>query len=82
MGLPVLDILHTVAQQKESGIILNEFSADSNNIIIKGNAGSFEDVDSLKNKLLPVFKGVKVIDSDTGLDKKIEFTIIMQEKDA
>jgi type II secretory pathway component PulL len=82
MGVPVLDILHTIAERKKSGITLNEFNADGNNIIIKGTAVSFEDVDSLKNELLTVFQGVKVMDSGAGVGSEINFTIMMREKDA
>ena len=82
MGLPILDILRRVAERKSSGITLNEFNADGNNIIIKGTAGSFEDVDSLKNELSTVFQGVKVMDSGAGVGSEINFTIMMQEKDA
>ncbi len=82
MGVPVLNILRQVAKKKRNGITLNEFNADGNNIIIKGTAVSFEDVDSLKNELLTVFRGVKVMDSGTGVGSEINFTIIMQEKNA
>lgn len=82
MGVPVLDILRIVAELKNSGITLNEFTANSNNIIIKGTAGSFEDVDSLKNELSTVFQGVKVMDSGASVSSEINFTIMMQEKDA
>ena len=82
MGVPALDILQTLAKQKGSGITLNEFNADASNIIIKGTAGSFKDVDSLKNDLSAVFERVKVMDSDAGVDSKINFTIMMQERDS
>ena len=82
MGLPILDILRRVAERKSSDITLNEFTADDNNIIIKGTAGSFEDVDSLKDALLTVFHKVKVMDSDAGVGSEITFTIMIQEKDA
>ena len=82
MGIPVLDILRAVAERKSSGITLNEFNANANNIILKGTAGSFENVDSLKNNLSTLFQGVKVMDSDAGAGDKINFTVMMQEKDA
>jgi type II secretory pathway component PulL len=82
MGLPLLDILRRVAERKSSDITLNEFKANDNNIIIKGTAGSFEDVDSLKDDLLTVFHKVKVMDSDASVGNEITFTIMMQEKDA
>ena len=82
MGVPVLDLLRKIAERNSSGVTLNEFTADEKNIIIKGTAESFENVDSLKNKLLTVFQGVKVMDSGTGAGNEINFTIIMQGKDA
>ncbi len=82
MGLPVLDILRKVAELKSSGITLNEFNANGNNIIIKGTAGSFENVDSQKNELSTVFQGVKVMDSGAGVGNEINFTIMMREEDA
>ena len=82
MGVPVLDLLRKIAERNSSGVTLNEFNADGNNVIIKGTARSFEDVDLLKNDLLTIFQEVKVMDSGTGADNLINFTIIMQEKDA
>ncbi|GBD95471.1 MAG TPA: hypothetical protein ENG83_02630 [Nitrospirae bacterium] len=79
-GIRTLDILRDIALHKHKNITLREFSADGKNIIIKGAAKSFEDVESLKNSLAPVFRGVKVTDSSATADKKINFTIIMQEK--
>ncbi|HDH52930.1 MAG TPA: hypothetical protein ENH24_00405, partial [Nitrospirae bacterium] len=52
-GIPVLDILRNIALHKHKNITLREFSADGKNIIIKGTAKSFEDVESLKNSLAP-----------------------------
>ncbi len=79
-GIPLLDILRSIAAIKNSGITLYEFSEDGMNLMIKGAAGSFEEVEALKNSLSTEFKGVKVMDSGTSADKKISFTIIMQEK--
>ncbi len=82
-SISVLDILQEIASQKEiSGINLHEFSADGKNVIIKGTANSFEDVESFKNALSQSFQNAKVTDSDSTVDKKINFTIIMQEKTA
>ena len=82
-GIPALDILYDIASGKDiKGITLHEFTADGKNIIIKGTAGSFEDVESLKNTLSTVFRNAKVTDSGATADKKIGFTIIMQEKTA
>ncbi len=80
-GIPVLDILRTIAVNKNNdNITLYEFSADGKNILIKGIATSFEDVESLKKNLASAFHKVKVMSSDATADKKINFTIIMQEK--
>ncbi len=81
-GIPVIDILRDIALQKSRDITLHEFNADGKNIIMKGAARSFEDVESLKDTLSSFFKQVKVTDSDAAADKKINFTIIMQEKTA
>lgn len=82
IGLPVLDILRTIAERKDNGITLNEFTADSDKIVIKGIAGSFENVDSLKSALSTVFRGVKVMDSGAGAGSEINFTIMMQDMEA
>jgi type II secretory pathway component PulL len=79
-GIPVLDSLRDIALQKKRRITLHEFNADGKNIIIKGAAESFEDVESLKNTLMSGFKGVKVIESATSADNKIIFTILMQDR--
>ena len=82
-GIPALDIMRHIASSKNiKGITLDELSADGKNVIIKGTAASFEDVESLKNALSSVFRNAKVTDSGATADKKIGFTIIMQEKTA
>ena len=81
-GIPVLDILNNIANLKSRNIILNEFNADGKNLILKGTASSFEEVDSFRNGLTVPFEGVKILNSDATADKKINFTIIMQEKTA
>jgi len=81
-GVPVLDIMKDIAEQNTDNITLNEFNADGKNIIIKGTANSFEDVEALKNRIAALYKEVKVTDSGATADKKINFTIVMQEKSA
>lgn len=81
-GIAVLDILLNLAVHKDNKIMLGEFSADGKNLIIKGSAESFEDVESFKNTLASEFGDVKVMDSETSADGKIIFSIIMQEKAA
>ncbi len=81
-GVPVLDILRDIALRKNSSITLHEFSADGKNIVVKGTADTFEDVESLKNSLASGFQGVRVSESGASADKKINFTIIMREKTA
>ena len=79
-GTPVLDILQSIANLKNRNIILHEFSADENNITVKGSAASFEEVESFKTALSSGFENAKVSDSSASADKKINFTIIMKEK--
>ena len=79
-GTPVLDIMLDIANLKNKNITLEEFSASEKNILIKGTAASFENVDSFKNSLSNSFTEVKVIGSKASPDKKIRFSIIMKEK--
>ncbi|MEW6602230.1 MAG: PilN domain-containing protein, partial [Nitrospirota bacterium] len=81
-GVQVLDIMKNIAEQNNRKVTLNEFSADGKNIIIKGTADSFEDVEALKNNIASLYREVRVTDSGATADKKINFTIIMQEKTA
>jgi type II secretory pathway component PulL len=81
-GVPVLDIMKDIAEQNNNNVTLHEFNADGKNIIIKGTANSFEDVEALKNNIATFYKEVKVTDSGATADKKINFTIVMQEKTA
>jgi len=81
-GIPVLDILSDIAGREKENITLREFSSDGKNIKIKGNAVSFENVEAFKNSLSSSFLNVKVVDSSSTADNKIDFTIIMQEKTA
>ncbi len=79
-GIPVLEILLKISHVEKESITLNEFNVDGENILIKGSALSFENVDSFKNMLSSSFSEVKVIDSMSSPDKKISFSIIMREK--
>jgi type II secretory pathway component PulL len=79
-GIPVLDILRRVAENSGKDVTLNEFNADGKNIVLKGTAKSFEDVESVKNMLSSAFESVRVTKSSADTDKKIGFTIVMKEK--
>jgi type II secretory pathway component PulL len=79
-GIPVLDILNNIANLNNRMAVLNEFSSDGKNLIMKGTASSFEQVDQLRNALSASFDAVKVVNSDATADKKINFTLLMQEK--
>ena len=79
-GIPVLDILNIIAVHKNISYTLYEFNADKNNLIIKGTARSFKDVEALKDTLSSKFQDVKVADSGATAEKKINFTIVMKEK--
>ena len=79
-GIPVLDVLQVLASNKDNSITLHEFNADGKNIIIKGTAESFENIESLESSMSADFQGVKVTDSKATADKKIIFTIVMQDK--
>ena len=79
-GVPVLDIMLNISNHNNSDITLNELKLDEQNIIIKGAALSFENVDEFKNSLSLSFEDVRVIDSKASPDKKINFSIIMGDK--
>lgn len=79
-GVPILEMLLDIAKQGNQNVTLHEFNSDANNIIIKGTASSFEDVETMRNSLSAKFKTVKVMDSSATADKKINFTIVMQER--
>ncbi len=81
-GIPVLDILLKISNIKKGNIILKEFNIDGDKILVKGTALSFENVDSFKNVLSPLFKDVRVIDSKSFSDNKIGFSIIMKGYDS
>ena len=81
-GIPVLDIVRNISLQNSRKVTLHEFNADGKNLILKGTAKTFEDVESLKNTLASHFKDVNVTDSGATADKKINFTLVMQERGA
>jgi type II secretory pathway component PulL len=78
-GIPALDILLNIATYKNKDITLTEFNTDEENIIIKGTALSFENVDAFKNTLSSSFAEVRVMDSRASPDRKISFSIIMKD---
>jgi len=79
-GMPVLEMLLSISNSVSKDITLNEFNTDKENILIKGTALSFENVDTLKNALSSSFADVRIVDSKSLLDNKINFSIIMKEK--
>jgi type II secretory pathway component PulL len=81
-GIPVLDILLDIANHKQKDMLINECNLEENNIIIKGTALTFEHVDTFKNVLQSSYADVRVVDSKSSPDKKIDFTIIMKRQTA
>ncbi len=79
-GISMLDILSEVAIRNNRTATLLELNADGKKITVKGTAGSFEDVESIKNSFAKVFSKVKVTDSSSGADKKVDFTMQMLEE--
>jgi type II secretory pathway component PulL len=79
-GVPVTDILLNIALVDNKNITLDEVHAGTQNILMKGTALSFEDVDMFKKALLSSFKDIKVADSTSAPDNKISFSITMREK--
>ena len=79
-GISMLDILLDVALKNDRVATFSELHADGKNISVKGTAGSFEDVESIKNSFATSFSKVKVTDSSSGADKKVAFTMQMLEK--
>ena len=80
-GTPVLDVLLNIANLKDKDITLSEFDSEGGNILLKGTARTFENVDSFKNTLSSLFSEVRVIDSKASPDKKINFSITMKVHD-
>ncbi|MBI4686823.1 MAG: hypothetical protein HY756_03460 [Nitrospirae bacterium] len=78
-GISSLDLLLSIANLKKDAV-LYEFNADGKNIILKGTAQSFEGVDSLGSSLSSSFMDVRITDSKTSFDRKINFTIVMRER--
>ena len=56
-GVPVLDIMKDIAEQNIKNVTLHEFNADGKNIVLKGTANSFEDVEALKNNIAAFYAG-------------------------
>jgi type II secretory pathway component PulL len=79
-GVPVLNILRTLAGVERGDIILREFNADEKNIIVKGSSPSFEEVESYRNILSSFFDEVRITDSKTSADEDIIFSIAMKGK--
>jgi type II secretory pathway component PulL len=78
-GIPVLDIMRSISMNKNNRVQLYELNADGKNIVIKGIASSFEDVESFKDALANIFDNVKVSDSSAASDKKIDCTMLLKE---
>ena len=79
-GIPLLEILREIATRNSNNVTLSEFSVDGKSIFIRGTAESFQAVESLKTGYSHTFGGVKVMNSETTSDNKINFTIVMQDK--
>jgi type II secretory pathway component PulL len=79
-GIPVLDIIREIANLKNKDIRIRECKLDEQNIVLKGTALSFENVDSFKTALQDSFSEVRVTDSKSSPDRKIVFSIAMKEE--
>lgn len=79
-GLDVLNTLRNIASLKNNSIILHEFNADEINILIKGTAGSFEEVESYKSSLTISFDDIRITDSKASTDKNVSFSMVMKGK--
>ncbi len=79
-GIPLLNVMKEVSLKINRKATLIEFNSDGSNIVLKGVASSFEDVEALKDSLSSSFENVKVTSSKATKDEKIDFTIIMKEK--
>jgi len=69
------------AKGETRSIRLDEFRNDSDGILIKGTAHTFEDVEALRNRLSFFYDDVRVLDSALSIDKKVNFTIMMKERE-
>ncbi len=79
VGIRALDILKDVTLKSNGKAKLNEFNSDGINILLRGTAKSFDDVEVLKNTLSSSYNSVKVSNSKSTADNKIDFTIIMKD---
>jgi type II secretory pathway component PulL len=80
VGIPTLDILKDITLRSNRKVTLSEFNADGNTILLRGTAKSFEDVEAVKNNMSSSYSNVKVTNSKSTADKKIDFTIIMKDR--
>jgi type II secretory pathway component PulL len=78
-GIPALEILMKISTAEHKGIILNELTAESGSIIIKGKAGSFEQIDRMKSALAGIFGSAKVLESNAAVDGKVDFSVLIKE---
>jgi type II secretory pathway component PulL len=80
IGVDPLDVLLKLSRVERQSVVLNEISADKDNISMKGEAPSLSDVQQLKDRLDGLFSGVEISDSKSSAQGKMLFTITARGK--
>lgn len=82
VGIPVLDILRSIAETMKTGIRLYEFNVGKENILIRGTATGFQEVEIFRDSLSGVFDEVNITDSKSSPDRSVSFSMVMRSREA
>ncbi len=80
IGVSPLDLLLNLSRVDRQGIVFNEITLDSENIILKGEAPSLGDVQQIQDRLNPVFADVTISDSKASAQGRMLFTMTAKGK--
>jgi type II secretory pathway component PulL len=80
IGISPLNLLLDLSGIERGAVVFNEISMDKGRITLRGEAGSFSDVQKIKEDLTNVLSDVNISGSKTSVQGRVLFTIMAQEK--
>jgi len=80
IGISPLNFLLELSRIPRGGITFNEITMDRGKIILKGEAGSFTDIQQMRDTLGGILTDIDISDSKALTGGKVSFTITAMEK--
>ncbi|MBI4689804.1 MAG: hypothetical protein HY754_06015, partial [Nitrospirae bacterium] len=82
IGYSPLNLLLDISGVERGTVVFNEIVMDKGSVTLRGEAGSFNDIQKIKEDLTRILSDVNISDSKTSAQGRVLFTIAAQEKKA